>query len=61
MGWTHRRTVLAEYLLMAACVAAALGSYRQAAAVQLAALAAVTVLLALLMWQVDRAWKGQPA
>jgi UDP-N-acetylmuramyl pentapeptide phosphotransferase/UDP-N-acetylglucosamine-1-phosphate transferase len=61
MGWTHRKTVLTEYLLMTVCAAAGLVSYRQAAAVQGAALAAVAVLFALLMWQVDRAWKSQPA
>jgi UDP-N-acetylmuramyl pentapeptide phosphotransferase/UDP-N-acetylglucosamine-1-phosphate transferase len=61
MGWTHRKTVLAEYLLMTICAAAALVSCRQGPAFQAAALAAVAVLFALLMWHVDRAWKSQPA
>lgn len=46
LGWGHRRTVLAEYVLMAVCAAAALGGPRLPAAGQCWLLAAVVLLYA---------------
>ena len=46
VGWGHRRTVLAEYALMAVCAAVALGGPRLPAAGQWLLLAAVALLFA---------------
>jgi UDP-N-acetylmuramyl pentapeptide phosphotransferase/UDP-N-acetylglucosamine-1-phosphate transferase len=59
LGWGHRDTALAEYLLMAACGAAALWSLGQPQAVQLVVLAAAFVLYCALAIAVDLAWLRQ--
>jgi UDP-N-acetylmuramyl pentapeptide phosphotransferase/UDP-N-acetylglucosamine-1-phosphate transferase len=58
MGWTHRGTVLVEYMLMTISASLALVSYRQPLAIQITALAVVIALGALFMWRVDRAWRN---
>jgi UDP-GlcNAc:undecaprenyl-phosphate/decaprenyl-phosphate GlcNAc-1-phosphate transferase len=57
MGWSHRRTALAEYALMLACAAAALALRQSDARAQLAALGAVAAAYAVIMLLVDRAWR----
>ncbi len=58
MGWSHRRTALAEYALMLACAVAALALRESDARVQLAALGAVAAAYAVIMLLVDRAWRS---
>ncbi|HSD54006.1 MAG TPA: glycosyltransferase family 4 protein [Burkholderiales bacterium] len=59
LGWGHRDTALAEYLLMAVCGAAALWSLGQSRAVQLAVLGAAVLLYCALAVAVDLAWSQQ--
>jgi UDP-N-acetylmuramyl pentapeptide phosphotransferase/UDP-N-acetylglucosamine-1-phosphate transferase len=59
LGWGHRDTALAEYLLMAVCGAAALWSLGRSHAVQLAVLAAAFLLYCALAIAVDVAWLRQ--
>ena len=59
LGWGHRDTALAEYVLMAACGAAALWSLGQPHAVQLAVLGAAFLLYCALAVAVDLAWSRQ--
>jgi UDP-N-acetylmuramyl pentapeptide phosphotransferase/UDP-N-acetylglucosamine-1-phosphate transferase len=56
LGWGHRRTALAEYVLMVALGALALTLLHADAAVQPAGLGVSLLLLAALMWRVDFAW-----
>jgi UDP-N-acetylmuramyl pentapeptide phosphotransferase/UDP-N-acetylglucosamine-1-phosphate transferase len=56
LGWSHRRTAMAEYAVMAACAAAALLALNRAPAVQAAVLAVPAFLMAGAMLAVDRAW-----
>jgi UDP-N-acetylmuramyl pentapeptide phosphotransferase/UDP-N-acetylglucosamine-1-phosphate transferase len=58
LGWGHRRTALAEYALMFACGALALGASRAAPGVQAAALGAAAVAYLILAVAIDRAWKS---
>lgn len=58
MGWTHRRTALAEYALMAACAAAALMIMRAPATAQVATLAAAAAVYLALALVIDRAWRA---
>jgi len=59
LGWGHRDTALAEYLLMAVCGTAALWSLGQPRAVQLAVLGAAFLLYCALAVAVDLAWSRQ--
>jgi UDP-N-acetylmuramyl pentapeptide phosphotransferase/UDP-N-acetylglucosamine-1-phosphate transferase len=61
MGWSHRRTALAEYALMLACAAVALGLREAEQRVQVLALGAAAVAYAAIMLLVDRAWRGRQA
>lgn len=57
MGWGHRRTAFAEYLVMLATGASALWAAQRAPSVQLAVLAGWAVLYAVGMALIDRRWK----
>jgi UDP-N-acetylmuramyl pentapeptide phosphotransferase/UDP-N-acetylglucosamine-1-phosphate transferase len=57
-GWTHRRTALAEYLLMAAAAISALWAAGLDAPWQNATLLAWTACYAVLMLLVDRHWRA---
>jgi len=57
MGWGHRRTALAEYLLMAAVTASALVGLHGAAQVQIALLLTWVLIFAGLMLAIDRSWR----
>jgi UDP-N-acetylmuramyl pentapeptide phosphotransferase/UDP-N-acetylglucosamine-1-phosphate transferase len=59
LGWGHRDTALAEYLLMAVCGAAALWSLGQPHAAQLVVLVAAFLLYCALAIAVDLAWLRQ--
>jgi UDP-N-acetylmuramyl pentapeptide phosphotransferase/UDP-N-acetylglucosamine-1-phosphate transferase len=59
LGWGHRDTALAEYLLMAVCGAAALWSLGQPHAVQLAVLGGALLLYGALAVAIDLAWLRQ--
>lgn len=48
-GWGHRKTAYAEYALMVICAVAAVGALRHAASVQLAVLAGIAALYAVLV------------
>ncbi len=61
LGWSHRRTALAEYALMATGAGAALLALGRAPAVQLAVLAVPAMLIAAAMLAVDRAWSRRRA
>jgi len=61
MGWSHRRTALAEYALMLACAAAALALRESEERVQRLALAGVAAAYVALMLLVDRAWRARRA
>ena len=54
LGWGHRRTVLAEYVLMLACAVSALWAMGQDGAVQTSLLSAWAVGYAVLVWGVRR-------
>lgn len=56
MGWGHRRTAFAEYLLMASTGAVALLAARAPMSIQTAAIAALACLYAALAVTVDRRW-----
>ena len=51
-GWGHRKTVLAEYALMAGCCASAILAASLSVAGQISVLATWTVLYVLLMWAI---------
>ena len=56
MGWGHRKTACAEYLLMAACGLAAVAGLTQAPATQAMVLAAAVLVYGFLIAAVERAW-----
>jgi hypothetical protein len=51
-GWGHRKTVLAEYALMAGCCASAILAASLPLAGQISVLGTWTVLYVLLMWAI---------
>jgi len=57
LGWGHRNTALAEYGLMAACVAVALAAQRAPLALQVAVCVGGAVAYALIAVSVDGAWR----
>jgi UDP-N-acetylmuramyl pentapeptide phosphotransferase/UDP-N-acetylglucosamine-1-phosphate transferase len=57
MGWSHRRTALAEYALMAAMAGLALAARAAPVAGQGAAIGAAALTYGILMLGVDRAWR----
>jgi UDP-GlcNAc:undecaprenyl-phosphate/decaprenyl-phosphate GlcNAc-1-phosphate transferase len=57
LGWSHRRTALAEYALMIACALAALALRDADTRVQLVALGAAAAAYVALMIAVDLAWR----
>jgi UDP-N-acetylmuramyl pentapeptide phosphotransferase/UDP-N-acetylglucosamine-1-phosphate transferase len=57
MGWSHRRTALAEYALMFACGTTALWALREPLTLQLCALIGLVALHAALALWVDYAWR----
>jgi UDP-N-acetylmuramyl pentapeptide phosphotransferase/UDP-N-acetylglucosamine-1-phosphate transferase len=61
LGWSHRRTALAEYGLMATCAAAALLALGRGPAVKVAMLAVPALLITGAMFAVDRAWSRREA
>ena len=56
MGWGHRKTVLAEYALMAGCAVSALVAVRVASAIQWGIIVFWVVVYVILMIWVDRMW-----
>lgn len=54
LGWGHRRTVLAEYVLMLTCAGSAIGAVALPPSGQLILLMAWVVIYLLLMWAVER-------
>ena len=58
MGWSHRRTALAEYTLMLACGVTALWALREPLYLQAAAILALVALHAGLALWVERAWRA---
>jgi UDP-N-acetylmuramyl pentapeptide phosphotransferase/UDP-N-acetylglucosamine-1-phosphate transferase len=56
LGWGHRRTALAEYLLMATCGVAALVALKLPAVVQMLLIAIGAVAYVFLMHAIDHAW-----
>jgi UDP-GlcNAc:undecaprenyl-phosphate GlcNAc-1-phosphate transferase len=56
-GWSHRRTALSEYALMALCAVLAIAGLQQSPAGQIVLLSALALTIALAMWAVDRRWK----
>ena len=59
LGWGHRDTALAEYVLMAVCGAAALWSLGQPRAMQIAILGVVILIYCALAVAIDVAWLRQ--
>jgi UDP-GlcNAc:undecaprenyl-phosphate/decaprenyl-phosphate GlcNAc-1-phosphate transferase len=57
MGWSHRRTALAEYVLMIVCGATALWALRQPLYFQVCALLGLVALHAALALLIDSAWR----
>lgn len=57
MGWSHRRTALAEYALMLGCGGTALWSLRAPLYLQLCALLGLVALCAVLTLWIDTAWR----
>src|SRR6266581_1441503 len=57
MGWSHRRTALAEYALMLACGTTALWALPEPLPLQLCALVGLVALHAALALWVDYAWR----
>ena len=57
LGWGHRNTALAEYGLMAACVAVALAAHRAPLAVQIAVCVAGAIGYTAIAVAVDGAWR----
>ena len=56
MGWSHRRTALAEYGLMAVCASGAVSGFFLDASGRIAVLAFVAVIMAASMRMVDAKW-----
>jgi UDP-N-acetylmuramyl pentapeptide phosphotransferase/UDP-N-acetylglucosamine-1-phosphate transferase len=61
MGWSHRRTLIAEALLMVFCAGAAMTARVSPVFTQVAAMWVVGVLMVGLMLAVDSAWKRHAA
>jgi UDP-GlcNAc:undecaprenyl-phosphate GlcNAc-1-phosphate transferase len=61
MGWSHRRTALAEYALMLGCAAAALALRESEQRIQVFALGIVAVAYVVIMLLVDHAWRARQA
>jgi UDP-N-acetylmuramyl pentapeptide phosphotransferase/UDP-N-acetylglucosamine-1-phosphate transferase len=57
LGWGHRSTAIAEYVLMLTCACAALTALKQPAATQGALLAGCGLVYLLLASSIDRAWR----
>lgn len=57
MGWSHRKTALAEYALMFACGATALWALREPLYLRLFALLGLVIFQAALALWVDSAWR----
>lgn len=57
MGWSHRKTALAEYGLMFLTALSALVLTRMPAAAQLLGLVCWAGIYALLAWRIDRVWQ----
>jgi UDP-N-acetylmuramyl pentapeptide phosphotransferase/UDP-N-acetylglucosamine-1-phosphate transferase len=57
MGWSHRRTALAEYALMLVTGLAALWGIDRPALAQAALIGALLALYALFAWRIDIAWR----
>lgn len=60
MGWSHRRTALAEYALMVFCGGAAWWAIDQGAASQAAVFGVIGVLFLVLMALIDHRWRSRP-
>jgi UDP-GlcNAc:undecaprenyl-phosphate GlcNAc-1-phosphate transferase len=58
MGKGHRRTALAEYVIMAACAISALWGVRQTALVQTLLLLFWAMIYVLIMMHIDRQWRN---
>jgi UDP-N-acetylmuramyl pentapeptide phosphotransferase/UDP-N-acetylglucosamine-1-phosphate transferase len=56
-GWSHKRTALAEYALMACCAIASVWAIRLAPAMQAAFVAAWALSYAAILARIDRAWR----
>ena len=61
LGWSHRRTALAEYALMLLCAIAALALREAEQRIQYAALCAIAVAYLAIMLVIDRAWRAKQA
>jgi len=59
MGWGHRKTALAEYVLMLGCAAAALALLAAPSEARAPALLAIAAVYATLAFAVDRRWRQQ--
>lgn len=57
LGWSHKRTAIAEYTLMLACAGCALVALMLDAPTKTALLLAVVALYAALMVRIDMAWR----
>lgn len=60
MGWSHRRTALAEYALMAFCGGSAWWAIGQGAASQAAVFGIIGILFLALMVLIDYRWRSRP-
>lgn len=58
MGWGHRRTALAAYVLMVTCGTGAIAGLRWSAAAQLALLASAALIYAALMVSIEITWRN---
>lgn len=56
MGWTHGRTALCEYVLMAACSGLAIWMLKWTAPAQIAGVAGAALCFLILAYTVDRRW-----
>jgi len=61
LGWGHRSTALAEYVLMFACGALALAALALPAAMQAATLAAMALVYLVLITLIERSWQQSRA
>jgi UDP-GlcNAc:undecaprenyl-phosphate GlcNAc-1-phosphate transferase len=61
MGWSHRRTALAEYALMLACALIALALREAEPRVQRLALWGLAAAYVVIMALIDRAWRRKQA
>lgn len=61
LGWSHRRTALAEYAVMLACALAALALLGVEPRVQNLALAGFAAAYLVIMLVIDRAWRAKQA